>query len=54
MSNLLEYGTTKQDIKASLRDIPKLRTNNSYPTNELDEWERKFNHWLPLFDSSEV
>ena len=49
-SNLLDFGVTKKEIKASLRDIPKLCTNDSYPTNELDKWEKKFNHWLTLFD----
>ena len=29
-------------------------TNDSYPINELDEWEKKFNHWLALFDLSDT
>ena len=45
---------TKNDIKASLCDIPKLCTNNSYPKDELDKWEKKFNIWLTSFDLSEV
>ncbi|CAI2201399.1 9073_t:CDS:2, partial [Funneliformis geosporum] len=51
-SNEIDFGVTKKSIKDALRDIPKLCTNKTYPINELSEWERKFNYWLTLFDSS--
>lgn len=52
-SDNIDFGVTKKTIKDALRDIPKLCTNKTYPISELNEWERKFNHWLTLFDPSE-
>jgi len=49
----LDFGVTKKSIQGALRDIPKLLTNETYPVNEINEWEGKFSYWLSLFDPAD-
>ena len=44
----------KKDIDSALRMISKLKSNKSFPANELKNWEKKFGKWLKEMDSKKL
>ena len=44
----------KKDISSALAMISKLKSNKSFPANELKSWEIKFRKWLKKMDKGKL